>query len=305
MKKIHLLLALLAFTAYHSYGQQDALYSQYMFNMMLVNPAYTGSRDLVSLNAMYRKQWLSMDGAPETMTFSADMPLRNERMGTGLVLYNDRLGVISNTGIYGNYAYRVQLSNNATLSMGANLGFTYYHANFSKVKLGEDGRSDEAFSSNYSKILPNLGAGLFYNSDKYYIGLSLPHALNHKLNQAGVHQAHQYRHWFLAGGYVFTLNHHLKLKPSGMVKQVSGAPIQLDVNANLWLYDKYSVGLSYRSLDAPVILLEAQLLEQLRFGYAFDYSHTRLRKYNNGTHEFLLRYEFGYDKGKMITPRYF
>ena len=286
-----------------SYGQQDALFSQYMFNMMLVNPAYTGSRDIISMSALYRKQWVNVQGAPETVTFGADLPFHNENMGAGLVLYNDRIGVVNNSGFYLNYSYRVHLNNKATLAMGLSGGFTNYNADFAKVKTNEEG--DNAFSSNYNKILPNVGAGLYYSTDKLYIGLSLPHAVNNRLSRDPEEMARQYRHLFLTGGYVFTLNHHFKLKPSAMIKQVSGAPIQLDLNANLWFYDRYSVGLSYRSLDAPVILAEAQILEQLRVGYAFDYSHTRLRKYNAGTHELMVRYEFGYDKQKMLTPRYF
>lgn len=306
MKKIKLALVLFAASLSNAFAQQDALFSQYMFNMMLINPAYTGSRDIISLNAMYRKQWVNVPGAPETMTFSTDAPFRNETMGGGLVVYNDKIGVTTNTGFYANYAYRVRLSNNSTLAMGASLGLNNYNANFTKVMADENGElNDKAFASNINKVLPNIGAGLYYSNDKFYLGLSLPHVLNNKLDKDQGLTARQYRHAYLMAGYVFTLNHHFKLKPSTLIKDVYGAPIQVDLNANLWMYDKFAVGLSYRSLAAPVFIAEIQLLHQLRFGYAFDYTHNRIRNYNNGTHEIMLRYELGYDRSRMITPRYF
>ncbi len=309
MKKKSLFLTFLVSASIQVFAQQDALFSQYMFNMMLVNPAYTGSRDVISLNAMYRNQWVKVPGAPETMTFSADAPLKNEKMGIGLTVFNDKIGIVNNTGFYGNYAYRIRLSNNSTLSMGVSAGMTNYRADLAGVRLNDEAGSapDAAFSSNVNKILPNVGLGLFYSSDKFYAGLSLPHVLNNKVVADGGLTARQYRHTFLMAGYVFDLNHNLKLKPSALVKQVSGAPIQMDLNANLWLYDKFGIGLSYRSLDAPVFMVEAQITDQLRFGYAFDYSLAikPANGYNRSSHEFMLRYEFGYDKGKVLTPRYF
>lgn len=306
MKKLSLLV--LIFTmAWHANAQQDALFSQYMFNTMLINPAYTGSREIVSLSALYRKQWLNVQGAPETMTFSADSPFPNEKMGGGIVLYNDRIGLVNNTGFYLNYSYMARVSQTFLLSMGVSAGASNYKANYTEAKLDETGTgNDAAFSQDVNKIMPNVGAGLFLNSDHFYIGISAPHILNNKLEGSSLDKtARQYRHYFLVAGYVFNLNHALKLKPSTLIKQVYGAPIQMDINANLWIHDRIGIGLSYRSLDAPVVLAEIQLFEQFRLGYAFDYSHTKLKEYNSGTHEIMLRYEFGYDKGKMITPRYF
>jgi len=289
------------------FAQQDALFSQYMFNMMLVNPAYAGSRDVISLSALYRKQWLNVPGAPETMTFSADTPLKNEKMGVGLTVFNDRIGVTNSTGFYANYAYRVRVSDKGTFSMGASAGLTNYKADLAGVKHSDDGTSDNAFSANVSKILPNVGLGLFYNTDKFYVGASMPHVLNNKLENDPKVTARQYRHGYLMGGYVFALNHNFKLRPSALLKFVSGAPLQLDLNANLWMYDIVAFGLSYRSAAAPLAMIELQITEQLRFGYAFDFSHNINPGNNLGrtTHEVLLRYEFGYDKAKVLTPRYF
>ncbi len=307
MKKRSLFFALCMAATFQVVAQQDGLFSQYMFNTMLINPAYAGSRDVLSLNALYRKQWVNVPGAPETMTFSADAPIKKEKMGLGLTLFNDKIGVTNSTGFYGNYAYRIRLTNNSTLSMGANIGLTYYTANLTNVKYADDNSSDNAFSANITKWMPNLGLGLFYNTDKFYIGLSMPHVLNNKLtNDPGV-TARQYRQAYLLAGYVFDLSNKFKLRPSALLKEVSGAPIQLDLNANIWMYDLVAFGISYRSLDAPLFMIEIQATEQLRFGYAFDYS-TSIKPDNNlgrTTHEVMLRYEFGYDKSKMLTPRYF
>lgn len=307
MKKVILFFLLALAGANQVFAQQDALFSQYMFNMMLVNPAYTGSRDVVSLNALYRRQWTNLTGggAPETMTFSADAPIKKEKMGVGLILFNDKVGVVNNSGFYGTYSYRIRLGNNSTLALGVNAGGTYYTANLTGVKLSKDNAPDAAFSANQTKFLPNLGLGLYYSTDKFYVGLSSPHVLNNKLDGNDGVTARQFNHIFLMAGYLFKLNHNLKLRPSALVKQVSGAPIQLDVNCNLWLYDKFAFGLAYRGSGVPIAMIELQLLEQLRFGYAYEYPLGTLQKYNSGSHEFMLRYEFGYDKAKVITPRFF
>lgn len=308
-KKLLFISTVLLVGTFEVFAQQDALFSQYMFNMMLVNPAYTGSRDVLSLSALYRKQWANVPGAPETMTFSVDSPIKNEKMGVGLSVFNDKVGVVSNTGFYANYAYRIRLTNNSTLAMGASLGLTNYRAELAGVQLSDQANAaaDNAFSGNPNKILPNLGLGAYYSNDKFYVGFSLPHVLNNKIQNDGGLTARQYRHSFLMAGYVFNINESFKIKPSALVKHVAGSPVQLDLNTNVWLYDKFGVGVSYRSLAAPVIMAEVQISDQFRFGYAFDYTTSIKPKDSFGrtSHEFLLRYEFGYDRGKVLTPRYF
>jgi type IX secretion system PorP/SprF family membrane protein len=308
-KKLLFISTVLLVGTFEVFAQQDALFSQYMFNMMLVNPAYTGSRDVLSLSSLYRKQWANVPGAPETITFSVDSPIKNEKMGVGLSVFNDKVGVVSNTGFYANYAYRIRLTNNSTLAMGASLGLTNYRAELTGVQLSDhaNAAADNAFSGNPNKILPNLGLGAYYSNDKFYVGFSLPHVLNNKIQNDGGLTSRQYRHSFLMAGYVFNINESFKIKPSALVKHVAGSPLQLDLNTNVWLYDKFGVGVSYRSLAAPVIMAEVQISDQFRFGYAFDYTTSIKPKDSFGrtSHEFLLRYEFGYDRGKVLTPRYF
>ncbi|WP_448519228.1 PorP/SprF family type IX secretion system membrane protein, partial [Rhodoflexus sp.] len=170
---------------------------------------------------------------------------------------------------------------------------------------------DPSFSSVVNRWLPNFGAGAYYRTDRFYAGLSIPNILTNNLNGQtnvafiGSNRARQFRHAFFTSGYVFDLNKGLKLKPSFLLKYVDGAPLELDLNANLWLYDMFAVGLSYRSFDSIDALFEFQVTPQLSVGYAYDYTLTPLGKYTSGTHEIMIRYEFGFGKSRIITPRYF
>jgi len=294
-------------------AQQDPMYTQYMFNMLPLNPAYAGSRDVVSMTALYRNQWVNLPGAPQTTTFSIDAPIKKEKIGIGINVFNDRIGIFNNTSINAMGSYRIRLKK-STLAFGIQAGATQMSANYGGVRTSNLGNGgDPVFEQNFNAWLPNIGAGVYYSSDRFYVGLSLPHLLDNKIsnyvkNQQvvdGYFGASQFRHVFLIGGYVFQLNRDLVLKPSLIYKFVEGAPMQLDLNCNLWIYDKFGIGASYRSIDAVSLLFEVQATQQIRFGYAFDYSHTRLRTFSYGSHEIMVRYEFGYNKSKVISPRYF
>lgn len=293
-------------------AQQDPMYTQYMFNMLPINPAYAGSRDVISLTALYRKQWVNVPGSPQTSTISIDAPIKKEKIGLGINVFNDRIGVFDNTNFMGMVSYRIRFAK-TTLAFGMQGGVTQFKANYADVQTNQDGSvSDPAFSSNFVKYLPNVGAGVYWSSDKFYLGVSLPHMLNNKINNYvpvsasnNYFRASQFRHVFFIAGYVFRLNQDLVLKPSAIYKYVQGAPMQLDLNANLWIYDKLGFGLSYRSLDAISLLFELQATDQIRVGYSFDYSHSKIRAYTYQSHEIMLRYEFGYNRAKVISPRYF
>lgn len=312
MKK-YLFLSLMILSVGHLFAQQDPMYSQYMFNMLSVNPGYAGSREVLSLTALGRKQWAGIDGAPTTFTFSADMPIKNKKIGLGVNFVNDKLGIMSNTAVNLMYAYRLRISKKGMLGMGLQGGFNQYQAAYGSVDPSQNSsyNPDPAFSSNISRFLPNIGAGLWYSTDKFYAGLSVPKLLRNKLDDMGgaandlAYQNRQNLHYFITTGYVFTLSDVLKLKPSALVKIVHGSPVQLDLNANLWIHDVVGVGLSYRSGDSIDAMLEFQINPQLRIGYAYDYTLTKLGQYNSGSHELMIRYEFGFDKGKILSPRYF
>lgn len=309
MKKyITIVLVLISVFADRVQAQQEAMYSQYMFNTLAINPAYAGSRNVTSATALYRNQWVGIQGAPETITFSLDAPLANKKFGLGLQVFNDKIGITNTTGAFGSYAYRVRL-NRGTLAFGLQAGASQYRADFHSVALNSTVSDDIAFSENINKVLVNFGAGIYYSTDRFYMGLSSPQILNNKLSNFKVENSNVYSgqamHLFFATGYVFPLGNTLALKPSVLVKGVKGAPIEADLNATLWINDVIAFGLQYRTEADMAAMVELQASPQIRIGYSYDRSLTKLVQHNSGSHEIMLRYEFGYRKGKILSPRYF
>ncbi|GHB71877.1 PorP/SprF family type IX secretion system membrane protein [Persicitalea jodogahamensis] len=313
-------------------AQQDKMYSQYMFNMMALNPAYAGSRDVLSATGLYRNQWVNVEGAPKTMTFTLDAPINKERVGLGLQLFNDQIGLQNETGIYASYAFRIKVGERSTLALGLQAGATSFRWSLSEAVLAPGGGgADQAFNQNISKILPNFGTGVFISNDKSYLGVSVPQLIANNLSDynVGDNRAKQKRHAYLMSGFVIGLGNTLKLKPSLLVKYSDGAPLGMDGNLNLWLNDRVAIGTSYRHnqwstlnnsggsgndinnyiSDAVVGMVEIQITDQFRMGYAYDMMLNGLKQsnisINSGSHELMLRYEFGYGKSKILTPRYF
>lgn len=288
-------------------AQQAPMYSQYMFNMMNINPAYAGSRGVVTATALYRNQWVGLDGAPKTSSLSVDMPVKEKKIGLGFQVYDDRLGIERTTGFNASYAFRIQLTESGTLSLGLQAGVLNYKANYTEARTFQP--NDPAFSQNINGILPSAAAGIYFNSDKFYVGLSTPALLKTKITYDNVANVEGVSgkdlHLYLATGFVMNLNRDLVLKPSLLVKAVSGAPVEYDLNANLWIQNMIAFGFSYRTGDAYVGMAELQLSKQLRLGYAYDKTFNTLGNYNSGTHELMLRIEFGSSNGKVASPRYF
>lgn len=309
MKKyITIVLVLISVFSDRVQAQQEAMYSQYMFNTLAINPAYAGSRNVTSATALYRNQWVGIQGAPETITVSLDAPMNNKKVGLGLQVFNDKIGITNTTGAFGSYAYRIRL-NKGTLAFGLQAGASQYRADFQSVSLNSNPSNDVAFSENVNKVLLNFGAGIYYNTDRFYMGFSSPQILNNKLSNLKVENANVYSgqalHLFFATGYVFPLGDVLALKPSILVKGVKGAPIEADLNATLWINDVIAFGLQYRTEADMAAMVELQATPQIRIGYSYDRSLTKLVQYNSGSHEIMLRYEFGFRKGKLLSPRYF
>ncbi len=288
-------------------AQQHPMYSQYMFNMMNINPAYAGSRGVGTMTALYRNQWEGIEGAPKTGSLSFDMPIKEKKIGIGFQLYDDRLGIERTSGFNASYAFRIQLTESGTLSLGLQAGLLNYRANFTESILFQSG--DPRFSQNISGILPAAAAGIYYNSDKFYFGVSTPALLKTKIDFDGVSDVTGVTgrdlHLYVASGFVVSLNKDLVFKPSVLVKAVSGAPIEYDINTNLWIQNTVAFGFSYRTGDAYVGMAELQLSRQLRLGYAYDKTFNGLGNLNTGTHELMLRLEFGSTNGKVASPRYF
>lgn len=301
----HLLIAFLLFVSIQTYAQQEAMYSQYMFNTMAINPAYAGSREVFSTTLLARAQWLGIEGAPVSQTLSMDAPLSNKKVGAGLIIFNDRIGLTHNVGMHGSYSYRIRLKK-STLSMGLKLGVIQHTANLNQAVLSVGNTSDDAgFQKNVTVWVPSAGGGIYINSDKYYIGVSIPNFYSTTISKDVDVKFNKADHIFTMAGYVFSLNNDFKLKPSTLLKFVYGAPLELDINANLWMYDVVGLGVSYRTGDAVVAMVELQVQSNFRVGYSYDYTISNLSKYNSGSHEIILRYEFGFGKTKVVTPRYF
>jgi type IX secretion system PorP/SprF family membrane protein len=324
-----LLLALLA-GGNKAQAQQDKMFSQYMFNMMALNPAYAGSRDVLSATALYRNQWGGLEGAPQTATFTLDMPVNRERVGLGIQLFNDRVGLENWTGAMLSYAFRIKLGDRSTLALGLQGGAASFRWDLTNANLGSS-QADPAFANNISKILPNFGTGIYLSNDRSYLGVSVPYLMENNLNDgdgATTQRAKVRRHFYGMMGFVIGRG-NVKLKPSMLVKYVNGAPLALDGNLNLWFSERIAFGVSYRRnrfstyagqiqaepdgdilvSDALVGMLELQLSDQFRLGYSYDWTKNRLnhnRQFLNiPTHELMLRYEFGFTKSKILTPRYF
>ncbi|MGF7215200.1 type IX secretion system PorP/SprF family membrane protein [Spirosoma lacussanchae] len=298
-------------------AQQDKMFSQYMFNMMALNPAYAGSRDVLSMSALYRNQWTGVQGAPQTATFTMDMPLNQERVGIGLQLYGDRYGVMEEAGAFASYAFRIKVGQRTTLALGLQGGASSYRANLTEVMTSPDGSIDPAFAQNISKVLPNFGTGIYLSNDRSYLSLSVPRLIKNKLSEYNVGDLRsvQARHAFAAAGFVVGISPAVKMKPSVLVKYAEGAPLGFDGNINFWFADRIAIGASIRrnqfstwtdySTDAVVGMLEVQLTDQFRFGYAYDRTMNGLRSVAPSSHEVMLRYEFGFGKNRILTPRYF
>ena len=290
------------------HAQTEPMYSQYMYNMLSVNPAYAGNRGVLNLNSFYRKQWVGIPGAPETKSISLDGPLNERGLGFGVQLFDDRLGVEKVTGINTMLSTQVKVSETGVLSAGLLAGLMNYRTDLTQVE-NRFNPSDPSFSQNYNKWMASVGIGLFYNTDRFYLGASIPNVLRSRLAtfnmiQSGIQNINDY-HLFITSGIVLELNEDVKIKPSTMFKMVSGAPIEFDLNTNVWVKDMVGFGVSYRTGDAVLGMLELQATKKLRFGYAYDTPISDLRGTTSGSHELLIRYEFGRNNLNIKSTRYF
>jgi type IX secretion system PorP/SprF family membrane protein len=309
MKKVVLIVSviLLAFGTTSLKAQQEPQYTQYMFNMMSVNPAYAGTREALNALMISRLQWVGVEGAPRSHTFALHTPFKDKSMGLGASVIADNIGPVTNTYININYAYRVNLNENMTLSLGLKGGIYNYYAGLSEVQLNE---SDNAFSSDFKKSFqPNLGAGAYLYTNDYYVGFSVPKLIKTELESVGTGDEYESElklHYFLTAGYVFELNSEWKLKPSILNKIVERAPPSLDITAQALYMDKFWFGTTYRVGDAIALLFEIQVNRQLVVGYSYDYTLSGMSKVSNGSHEILISYDFaGFSNDKVKSPRYF
>lgn len=299
-------------------AQQDAQYTQYMFNTMSVNPAYAGSRGQLSIAGLYRSQWVGLDGAPQTFTFNLHSPIRNSNVGYGLSVVNDKIGdgTIQETYIDGLVSYTVDVSLEGKLSFGLKLGGNLLNFDFEQLRQREDPQYREFVGADNieNRFSPNVGLGVYYHTNKFYVGLSAPNLLEteHFDNSNSDANAFDFLakdrvNFYLITGYVFDLNDNLKFKPALLTKVVGGAPLQVDVSANFLFAEKFSFGAAYRWDAAVSALAGFQITDQIMLGLAYDKETTDFgaKQFSNGSFEIFLRWELLRSFEKLVSPRFF
>ncbi len=295
-------------------GQQDAQYTQYMYNTQVVNPAYAGSSETLSIGILGRSQWVSLEGAPRTGTLTVNLPVGlYDNMGIGMSLVHDQIGPATESNIVLDLAYALYLSRNvlSKLSFGIKAGMDYLDVNYEKLNIQEP--NDPYFQTSIDgKLQPQVGAGIYFNSDRFYAGLSVPNFLNtehfdknslENPNLEGV--AVERLHYFLISGYVFDLNPNLKFKPATLLKLVSGSPLQWDMSANFMLNNKFVLGASYRWNASLSGLLGFQISDTVFAGVGYDYQSTDLEDYSNGSYEAFVRFDIFNRAERIVAPRFF
>ncbi|KFF15057.1 PorP/SprF family type IX secretion system membrane protein [Flavobacterium hydatis] len=311
MKKLNLFIAVML-CCYSSvmHGQQDAQYTQYMYNTININPAYAGSRGTISIFGLHRTQWVGLDGAPVTNSFSINTPI-SSNMGLGVSVINDRIGPSTENNISVDLSYSIETSPFYKLSFGLKGTANLLNIDFTKLNIYDP--ADPRFQDNIdNKFSPNIGAGVYLHSDKSYIGISVPNMLEKShFNKSAKDETQSYivknrMHYYLMAGYVFDLDYNLKFKPSVLAKAVEGAPLQTDISANFLFNEKFTAGLAYRINASVSGLVGFQVSNSLFVGYSYDAETTKLANYNSGSHEVFFRFELlSRSKTRMMSPRFF
>lgn len=299
MKKLTIIFVLLGLLS--AYGQHTSIYSEYMFNQILINPALAGNNQSLNCSALYRNQWVGIDEAPQTATFTIDVPLKSQKLGLGMNFTHDQIGVFANSNLAFNYAYHIQFGK-SKLSMGLQGGASNINANYSLLKYSrENDYIDPAFSSNESTFNPIFGAGGYFQTNNFYIGLSMPNLIWGNTQMFGYSQK---KIAYISSGYVFELSKNLMIKPSILLRMASGASMNFDLNANIWIKKVVAFGVSYRYKDSFISLIEVKLNNNFRLGFSHDYNISSLAKFNKGSNEIMLKYQFNIEKCKYLTMQF-
>jgi type IX secretion system PorP/SprF family membrane protein len=300
--KTRILLFALMFTGMLSFAQQDAQFTQYMYNTISINPAYAGSRDVMSIFALHRAQWIGIDGAPVTNTVSINAPIKGSDMGLGVSLINDKIGPAPESTISADLSYTIKTSETFKLSFGVKATANLF--NLDATKLNPENAND-ANLQNYNKFTPNIGAGVYLHSNKGYVGFSVPNFIesqHYNDNEVAINK--EKINYYLIAGYVFDMSDAVKFKPAVLTKLVQGAPMQVDLSGNFLINDKFTAGIAYRWSAAVSALVGFQATDSWFIGYGYDMETTKLANYNSGTHELFLRYELFKKIEKTDPPKF-
>jgi len=301
LKKVSLFCFLLSTI---TYAQQDAQYTQYMYNTIAINPAYAGSRDVLSVFGMYRTQWVGLEGAPKTAILAGHSPI-SPRMGFGLSVLNDQIGPSDESTIGADVSYKIPLNNDFNLLFGVKVSANLLNIDY--TKLDNYNPTDPSFQNNVeNQLSPNFGSGVYLHSEKAYLGVSVPFILQTKhYSTASNSVAKDRMHYYFMGGYVFDVSKSVQFKPAVLSKFTTGAPIQLDMSANFLINEKFTLGAAYRWGSAFSGLAGFQISDKMFIGYAYDRDANRLGNYNSGSHEIFLRFEFLKSIERVKSPRFF
>lgn len=312
MKKsyIAIIVSILFGNLFISNAQQDPQYTQYMYNTQVVNPAYAGSREGLSLGGLYRSQWVGLEGAPDTFTFTGHTPIGFSNVGIGLSLVRDEIGPSTETWANVDVSYTIQTSDIGKLAFGIKTGASFLDVDFTKLNISDPG---DIFENNIdNQVNFQIGAGAFYYTDRFYVGLSVPNFVesdhfdeasieNTNINALGKERLH----YFLIAGHVFDLSENVKFKPAVMTKLVTGSPLQADASANFMFYDKFVLGGAYRWSAAWSAMAGFQMTDEIFLGFGYDRETTDLSSFNDGSFEFFLRFELFKKPERILSPRFF
>lgn len=302
MKKI--LTVIFVLGVYKGYAQQDAQYTQYMYNTITINPAYAGSRGVVSIFGLHRTQWVGLDGAPKTNAFSINASINNTNLGIGVSFINDKIGPTVENQISADVSYTIPMSDIYKLSFGIKGTANLFNLDISK--LSPENQSDPTLQDLNNFFSPNLGAGVYLHSDKLYFGFSIPNFFETTRYTDNTQSVSKERmNYYFIGGYVFDLSPNLKFKPSFLAKAVEGAPLQLDLSGNFLISEKFVLGGAWRWDAAWSAMAGFQVNEQLFIGYGYDRETTNLARFNSGSHEIFVRYELFKKVERIVSPRFF
>ena len=310
MKAIVIFLVLMC-TSLGSFAQQDAQFTQYMYNTININPAYAGSRETMSIFGLYRTQWVGLDGAPQTGTFSINTPIEGTKLGVGLGIINDRIGPADETNVAADVSYTIKTSQDWKLAFGVKASANLLNIDFVN-KLSVFSGTDPKLQPNIdNKFSPNIGAGLYWYSDVSYIGLSVPNFLETQhFDRASTANSQNFvakerMNFYFIAGKVIPLSEDIKFKPALLSKIVSGAPLQIDVSGNFLFNEKFVLGAAYRWSAAVSLMAGFQFDPSWYIGYGYDLETTKLANFNSGSHEIFLRYELFKNYDRIISPRFF
>jgi type IX secretion system PorP/SprF family membrane protein len=306
MKKLYFsaLVAIMGFI--DAQGQQDPHYTQYMYNMNVINPAYAGSKEALSFGLLYRKQWVDIEDSPTTGTFFVHSPV-GKNVGLGLSVISDRIGPVEENNIYGDFSYTLNLGGEHRLAFGVKAGLTLHKIDFATIYPTLPDVDDGVFSqSNPNSSTFNAGAGLFYYTQNYYLAISVPNMLKSKyLDYNGAEYGSEVPHYFITGGYVFQLSQNVKLKPFALVKTAFNAPVSWDVSLNALFNEKFEIGATYRREDSFGAMVNYAISPSLRIGYAYDHIVSDLKVDTPSSHEVILLVDLNFSKKVSQSPRYF